>query len=550
MVEKLPKVNQVFSSASVDQYYKNRNVHKNSFELHTVDIQVVSKHLKQLNENKAVGLDGIPAKFLKESSESISEQVTFIMNLSISTNSVPKDFKCAKVVPIYKKNDKFEVGNYRPVSVLCCLSKILESIVYEQLEKYLINNSILYEHQSGFRSGFSTGSCLIHLTDHIKSQINLGNYTGMILLDLQKAFDTVDHKILFSKLTSIGLSPNSVKWFTSYLNQRTQIVSINNNFSNPMNITCGVPQGSILGPLLFLIYVNDMKAAVNCKLLLYADDSALIVSNKNVDIIEKSLSEELNCVRQWLIDNKLSLHLGKTESILFASNRKLKIAPSLKISCDGHIIESSDSVKYLGAHLEQTLNGQAMATNILKKANSRLKFLYRQAYNLDMDSRKTLSSALILSHFDYACTSWYSSLTADLKKKLQTCQNKIARFVLKVEPMHHIGPLEFHSLNWLNVEHRVKQLKLNIVHSIFYNLCPSYLSEFFFKISHQYNTRSSSHNFIPPKSTTVIEKTFFHSGIGHWNALPNHIKNLQSKAVFKAKMKNHLKDRMISTRKK
>lgn len=499
-----------------------------------------------MNENKAVGLDGIPAKFLKEGAESICKPVTFIMNLSISTNTVPSQFKCAKVVPIYKKNDKFDVGNFRPVSVLSCMSKILERIVYDQLENYLKRFDILYEHQSGFRPGFSTGSCLIHLTDYIKERTSTGNYTGMILLDLQKAFDTVDHKILCSKLKSIGLNPNSITWFKSYLNSRSQIVSINGTSSKPMDVTCGVPQGSILGPLLFLIYVNDMKSAINCKLLLYADDSALIVSDKDVDFIEKSLSSELNNVRQWLIDNKLSLHLGKTESILFGSIKKLKIRPTLKISCDGQDINGSNSVKYLGALFDQTLKGQQMATNILGKANSRLKFLYRQSKLLDQGSRRTLSTALILSHFDYACTSWYSSLPSALKLKLQTCQNKIARFVLNLGQRSHIGTLELQSLNWLSIETRVGQLKLNTVHSIFYNQCPPYLQNNFTLVSHQYNTRSSLLNYQIPILRPQINGTFYFSGIKLWNAIPNQLKVIENKQQFKTKLKLFLKNGLIS----
>ena len=148
----------------------------------------------------------------------------------------------------------------------------------------------------------------------------MGNYTGLVLLDLQKAFDTVDHVILCKKLEAMGIA--SVDWFRSYLSNRTQLVSVNQVESDPLNVTCGVPQGSILGPLLFLCYVNDMASSVDCKLLLYADDSALIVSGKDTDFIANKLSHELESCRQWLVDNKLSLHLGKTECILFGSKKK------------------------------------------------------------------------------------------------------------------------------------------------------------------------------------------------------------------------------------
>ena len=175
--------------------------------------------------------------------------------MSIVENKVPEELKSAKVVPLYKKGNKSEVGNFRPVSILSIVSKILERAVYSQLKAFLVKNNMLYDLQSGFRGNYSTDTCLIHLTDHIKTQTSKGLYTGMILLDLQKAFDTVDHSILCDKLKAMGIG--SVEWFQSYLSDRMQTVQVNDTYSNIEQITCGVPQGSILGPLLFL-YVNDV----------------------------------------------------------------------------------------------------------------------------------------------------------------------------------------------------------------------------------------------------------------------------------------------------
>ena len=183
---------------------------------------------------------------------------------------------------------------------------------------------MLYEFQSGFRSAYSTDTCLIHLFDHIKSQTAKGLYTGMVMIDLQKAFDTVDHQILCNKLQAMGVS--NIKWFQSYLTGRKQLVNVNGAESSLADITCGVPQGSILGPLLFLCYVNDMSISINSdsKLLLYADDSTILFPHKNPDFIPQKLGKELESCSEWLIDNKLSLHLGKTECILFWPKAKIK----------------------------------------------------------------------------------------------------------------------------------------------------------------------------------------------------------------------------------
>ena len=301
-------------------FYREKGIQPGALKLTKVNTDFVSQELSSLNSQKATGLDGIAPKFLKDSASIISPVVTHIINLSIATGKVPDELKLAKVTPLYKKNDKLDVGNYRPVSVLSVLSKVLEKAVYTQLHKHLNENGLIYQYQSGFRPGHSTETCLIYLTDYIKRHTAQGLYTGMLLLDVQKAFDSVNHHILCDTLYAMGVDPT---WFRSYLTGRKQTVSVNGVFSEFLDISCGVPQGSLLGPLLYLCYSNGMVISVSCKLLLYADDSVLIVSHSNPDVISKKLSTELEACNQWLIDNKLSLHVGKTECIIFGSKRKI-----------------------------------------------------------------------------------------------------------------------------------------------------------------------------------------------------------------------------------
>ena len=213
------------------------------------------------------------------------------------------------------------------------------------------------------------------------------SYSGMVLLDLQKAFDTVDHSILLAKLEAMGLSNDIVKWFQSYLSGRQQLVDVAGTFSSCENITCCVPQGSILGPLLFLIYVNDMSGVIGNKLVLYADDSAILVADKDISIVENVLQTDLQIVSEWLIDNKLSLHLGKTESILFGSKSRLILRSNLNIECKGSKIEPKDIFKYLRAILDQTLSRESMVNSILQRANARLKFLYQKQKFLNFHTK-------------------------------------------------------------------------------------------------------------------------------------------------------------------
>ena len=207
-----------------------------------------------------------------------------------------------------------------------------------------------------------------------------GFYTGMVMIDLQKAFDTVNNSLSSDKLQALGLNHVSVSWFDSYLTNRTQKVDINGTFSKPRILPCGVPRGSILGPLLFLIYFNDMESAVKCKLILYADDSALLVPRIDIKVIQETLGKELCALSSWLVDNKLSLHLGKTESILFGSCKKICNSPSLDIKCGDMKISSKKSVRYLGVDLEQTLSGKLILENILNKYGGALYLLYGDVY--------------------------------------------------------------------------------------------------------------------------------------------------------------------------
>ena len=239
---------------------------------------------------------------------------------------------------------------------------------------------------------------------------------------LAKSICTVDHDILLQKLKALGFDPLAIKWFESYLKGRNKKTEINGIFSDPRVVPCRVPQGSILGPLLFLLYINDMEAAVSCQLILYADDSALLVSGKDVNKIEQQLGNELSSLNGWLVDNRLSIHLGKTESILFGTKKRLGISSEMNVTCGETMAASTKSVRYLGVDLDQSLDGNYIAENILKKGNSRLKFLWRHAKFLNTNSKKLLTSALIQCHFDYA---WFSGLQKIYQQKLQILQNKI-----------------------------------------------------------------------------------------------------------------------------
>ena len=548
LVNKLPNSLGNFGKQHIFSFYRKKGITLDSFALSVEGEDKICKMLSAIDRTKATGLDNLPARFVSDAAEQIAPSITHIINLSLRLGTVPQEMKYARVIPLYKKGSKSDAGNYRPVSVLSIVSKVMERVVYDQVYEYIQNKQLLYELQSGFRKSYSTDTCLLHLTDYIKGEIDQGKLCGMVLLDLQKAFDTVNHGILLFKLRSMGFNENSVKWMYSYLTGREQIVDVNGTVSPPSKITCGVPQGSILGPMLFLLYVNDMKSAVGCKLLLYADDSALIVSDKCVNNIEKVLSEELHNISKWLVDNKLSLHLGKTESILFGSKQKINKSPKLNIKCNDTQIEAKPTVKYLGSEIDQYMSGEDMAQKALQKISSRTKFLARKSKYLDGETMKMLALALVQCHFDYACSSWYSSLTKKTQSKLQVSQNKLIRIILKLPVRTHLSYCHFKELNWLPVAKRVVQLKLGHVHQIVNGKAPSYLFDYFSAVRniHNFSTRSSQTALVVPRFNTLVGKsTFKFTGATEWNLLPTGAQTMIEKSSFKKYLKQYLLESVL-----
>ena len=260
--------------------------------------------------------------------------------------------------------------------------------MHAQLSEYFEKRGLLFERQSGFRSGFSTDSCLIQLMDYLKHEISNGNFVGCVLLDLRKAFDTVNHGILIDKLKAVGVS--STDWFSSYLSGRSQCIEVNGVASEFLPITCGVPQDSILGPLLFLLYINDMNISTNCELSLYADDSALFFAHRDATVIGQRLSSELSNCKRWLVDNKLSLHVGKTECLLFGSKSRLRRAGDFQVLCEGTAVQRVSVVKYLGCCLDECLSGTVHVTNVMKACVGRLSFLYQNSKLLDFSTKNAM----------------------------------------------------------------------------------------------------------------------------------------------------------------
>ena len=534
LVNKLPQGTGTFGDAHVSSFYQGKGVTPNAFCLNEVNVDNINIILNSMSANKATGLDDLSPRFVKDGARVIAPMITHIVNMSIRQGIIPDDLKRARVIPIHKKGRRTDPSMYRPISILSTISKVIEKVIHDQVFTYLKTNGLLYEFQSGFRQSYSTNTCLIHLTDYIKLQSDKGNLTGMVLLDLQKAFDTVDHCILINKLQALGFDTCSREWFRSYLTNRKQLVDIAGTLSPFQNVTCGVPQGSILGPLLFLVYVNDMCSAVNCKLLLYADDSALIVPGKDVKEIELQLTKELKSISNWLTDNKLSLHLGKTESILFGTKKKLQCTSTqLSVTCGGRMLSAKSTVKYLGVELDQHLSGEYIARNATCNIHKKVKFLLRNTNFFNMKVKKMLTTALIQCHFDYASASWFSGLSQKNKSKFQVLQNKVVRYLLNLTPRTHVGVNEFKAVTMLPVNYRVDQLKLNLMFNINHGMAPSYIFSSRVRDQHSIGTRSREYDVVVPRVRGPGSSTFAFTAAKLWNALPANIQRIDTPGSFR-----------------
>ena len=329
-----------------------------TFSFKTIDVNQVKTLLGKINVNKSSGLDNIPNKLLKMAAQIVSQSLTHIFNKSLCTGSFPNDWKLARVIPIHKNGAKYDLNNYRPISIISAVAKVFERIIHDQFYHYLTNHNLLTKCQSGFRASHSTVTALLETTNKWSVNIDNGLLNGVVFIDLKKAFDTIDHKILLQKLAHYGVDQNSSTWFRSYLSDRTQRCHVNGHLSSNQSIKFGVPQGSIIGPLLFLVYINDLPNCLNDgSSSMYADDTNISFQSSNLDELEKIMISDLSRLNIWLKANRLSLNIAKTEYMIIGTRQKLITQDLNKINVrvDDTPIKRVQHTKSLGLIIDDNL---------------------------------------------------------------------------------------------------------------------------------------------------------------------------------------------------
>ena len=328
-----------------------------------------------------------------------------IFNKSLQNGVFPDRMKKAKVIHLFKGGDQQEVSNYRPVSILPQFSKILEKIFYNRLVKFISKNNVIYESQYGFRQKHSTNLALMEMIENISTSFDKNMLTTGIFIDLKKAFDTINHSILLQKLTMYGVRGISFDWLTSYLSNRSQYVLYNKTESEDKPISCGIPQGSILGPILFILYINDLpNVSQKLKFILFADDTNVFYSGSSPRDINETMKSELGKMSTWFKVNKLSLNVTKTNYMIFKNKQNID---SFNIKIDGMEVARIKSAKFLGVLVDENLCWTDHINDVSRKiAKSNGIHIYKVKYLLNSEYLYTLYCSLVLPYLNYACEIW------------------------------------------------------------------------------------------------------------------------------------------------
>ena len=511
----------------------------NSFFINPTDKTEIKNIILSLDPLKSIGPNSISTKIMKLLSNDISTQFAELFNLPFYEGVFPSILKTCKVIPIYRKDSQLNCSSYRPISLLSNIDKILVRIMYNRLYKFLETNNLICSLQFGFRQKHSISHALIHLADKIREQLGKANFACGIFVDFQKAFETVDHKILIQKLNYYGIRGIASNWFSSYLQNRAQLVSINGFDSNVNAICCGVTQGSILGLLLFLIYINNLHFAIKyCKVYHFTDDTNLLNFNNSIKTINKRVSHDLKYLPYWLNANKICLNVSKTEAVLFKSIRKQTDA-TLKLKLNGKRLDTTNSVKYLGIKIDENLNWHEQINNVAVKLNRANTMLSKVKHFVHKKTLKSICHAIFESHLFYSCLVWAQNINSI--KRLYILQKKSLWLMYFLNRNAHTTPL-FKDSNILKFPDKIAPENYILIKNYFSQTLRTPFKNWFTLStdSHTHNTRRSNLGClkIPPHKTKIYGRQSVNiSAIYTWNYLQSHHKNRMFHQLSLARLK-------------
>ena len=500
----------------------------------TIDGNDVLKVCHDIDEKKSSAIDGLSSKILKHAFLAIPIKLCKCFVLSVTSGIFPDNWKMARVVPLFKGGDASNVSNYRPISLLPLPGKLLEKLVHQKLIVFIESHQILNCNQGGFRSGHSSIESATELVDDIAFSNNRNLSTLVTFVDFKKAFDTVNHSIVIRKLERLGVRGINKKWIKSYLTNRSQSTIANNSISTLLPINCGVPQGSILGPLIFLIYINDLVDSLGTiHARLYADDTALSVAGDDLTVMAEEMQNGLNRLDDWCKLNRLTVNASKTKLMLFPARKDISGTRCPDLILNNTTLESVNHYKYLGVTLDTKLNFQLHVQQVQRLASHKIYLLGKIRYLLTKEAALAIYRSKITPYFDYGDVLFHNANT-NLLNKLQRLQNRALRICLNAEPRTAVDQLH-------------NDAKLPFLHKR--RICHIRVLGYKRSLKDKYvcragrNTRAGDAkllNFWLARNA-LVARSAHNTCACEWNGLPPEVRNLRNLATFKRLQKKWLK---------
>ena len=520
-----------FTNNPIDRAEKPNFFHQ-QFSFLPVDSDTTKDLLKEINSTKATGLDEIPAKLVKIGADALAFPFTHVINEILNSGTFPSKLKKAKVIPVHKKGSTEDCNNYRPISILSVFSKIIEKVLNKQITDYLEEFSLLNSKQYGFRRNKNTASALIDLSNKAFSAMNQSKSVLGIFLDFSKAFDTIDHNILLVKLESMNFDFRSIELLKNYLYGRQQKTYVNGSYSDISTLSCGVPQGSILGPTLFLIYINDLpNAASKLDPILYADDTNLFFESGNLGTNQELINIELKNVENWCIRNKLTVNMTKTHYIVLRTHQNKTDLRGFSLKMFNTELTQLDSITFLGITIDSHLSWQQHTHKLCQQLRPLVGLLYKCSQYLPRKILIQIYNSFINSKISYCIESWGNAPNTHTHP-IYLLQKKLIRIIHGKHYLTPSSPL-FQTSSLLPV-HALYQFKILLLsHKIYYSQS--------LHSTHNYPTRFSQLSLTTPKSTTAAgHRRVEYQCSSMWNKLPVTIRTVAEELGFRRLLKEHL----------
>ena len=463
--------------APIDHRHFLKNRQRSSFYLTPTDPMEILKIICSFSPKKSVP-DKIPPKFVILGAPSLSNILSVLINDCFANGKFPNILKIAKVVPIHKDGPKDTPSNYRPISILPVLSKLIEKLTYDRLIKYLNKKSILSNSQFGFRSAHSTTHAITSIYEKVLENVDNDEHSISIFLDLSKAFDSVNHKILLNKLEHYGIRGISLSFFKSYLSNRKQFTVVNGEMSDLLLALCGVPQGSTLGPLLFLLYINDLANASNFFVSLFADDTCLLLSHKNLGILRLQCNAELIHINNWFLANRLTANFSKASKYMLTLGKaKLTQPQDFRILMGNTVLERVRSIKYLGVILDERFRWHEHVSYLSTKLACSVGILSKLRYYTNIPTLIHVYYSLVCSHLNYAVNTWGTAGKTVLKP-LRVLQNRAIRFIARAPRFRRLDN-DYLNLRLLKLDDLYTLSIYKFMHQYHNQKLPQHFSGFF-----------------------------------------------------------------------